>query len=365
MSASGPPVRVGLVGFGLAGSVFHAPLVATTPGLHLAAVVTRDPARAAQARAAYPDVEVVNAAERLWDGPVPVDLVVIATPNRTHQPLALAALRAGRHVVVDKPLAPTAADASRVLDEAARRGLVLTVFQNRRWDGDFLTVRRLVADGALGDVVRFESRYDRWRPTPKPGWRQDGAAEAAGGLLYDLGSHLVDQALQLFGPADAVYAELDRRHPTAEVDDDAFVALTHRSGVRSHLWMSTLAAQPGARFRVLGSRGAYVKHGLDVQEAALRAGAVPDARGWGEEPPEGWGTVGAGADAVAVRTEPGAYGRFYAGVAAAVIDGAPPPVDPADAVATLAVIEAGRQSAAESRVVRLDAVHAAPASSRR
>ena len=351
--AAGAPVRVGLVGYGLAGAVFHAPLVAATDGLRLAAVVTSDADRAAAARDRYPGVEVLGAADRLWDGATPVDLVVVATPNRTHVPLARAALAAGCHVVVDKPLAPTAAEGASLVEEAARAGRMLTVFQNRRWDGDFLTLRALLAERALDDVFRFESRFERWRPAAKPGWRQDAAPDAAGGLLYDLGSHLVDQALVLFGPAALVYAELDPRYPGAGVDDDAFVALTHASGVRSHLWMNVLAAQGGPRFRVLGRAGAYTKHGLDPQEAALRAGSTPRDAGWGQEPADQWGALGAGDSLRRVPTAAGDYARVYAGVAAALRDGAPPPVDPADAVATLRVIEAAREAAATGRTVRL------------
>ena len=335
---SAPDLRVGLLGYGLAGSAFHAPLIATTPGLRLAAVVTSQEHRAAEARRVHPGVDVLPAADLLWRRADALDLVVVATPNRTHVPLARAALAAGLPVVVDKPLAATAAEARAVIDDAAQRALMLTVFQNRRWDGDYLTVQRLVNAGELGDVLRFESRFERWRPTPKSGWREHGDPEEAGGLLYDLGSHLIDQALHLFGPVSGVYAEIIRRRTGVEVDDDTFVALTHHSGVRSHLWMSAVAARPAPRFRVLGERAAYTKHGLDVQEAALRAGARPGP-GWGSEPAERWGELGAGDEVRTVATESGAWPQFYAGVVRALREGAPPPVDPRDAVAVLDVIE--------------------------
>lgn len=245
-------IRVGLIGYGLAGACFHAPLIASTPGMRLAAVVTADAERARRAADAHPGARVLPGSERLWQTAADLDLVVIATPNRTHAPLAGQALAAGLPVVVDKPLAPTAAQARRLIEAARRRGLLLTVFHNRRWDGDFLTVRRLLREGRLGTVARFESRFERWRPVPKPGWRQEAEPEAAGGVLYDLGSHLIDQALVLFGPVTQVYAELDRRSPGSDVDDDSFVALSHVSGVRSHLWMSAVAAQGGPRLRVRG-----------------------------------------------------------------------------------------------------------------
>ncbi|HEU0053208.1 MAG TPA: Gfo/Idh/MocA family oxidoreductase [Longimicrobium sp.] len=343
-------IRVAVIGYGLAGAAFHAPLIAATPGMRLAAVVTANAERAAQARSRYPHVEVVDSAERLWERAGEFDLVVVASPNRTHVPLARAALAAGLAVVVDKPFAPTASEARALIDEARRAGRLLTVYHNRRWDGDFLTLRRLLTEGALGEVSRFESHFERWRPEPKEGWRERGDPAEAGGVLFDLGPHLIDQALLLFGPARRVYAEVARRRPGVEVDDDAFVAITHESGVVSHLWASVAAAESGQRFRVLGSRAAYVKGGTDVQEAALRAGASPDAPGWGEESEDAWGRLGAGDAWTPVRTERGAYPAFYAAVAEALRTGGPPPVDPADAVAGLEIIEAARRSAAEGIV---------------
>ena len=332
-------IRVGLIGYGLAGAVFHAPLIAATPGLRLAAIVTRDAERSARALAAHPQARIVPTADALWEMAPSLDLVVVASPNRSHAPLARAALEAGLDVVVDKPMATSAAEARALLDDAKRLGRMLTVFQNRRWDGDFLTLRRLLEEGVLGQVVRFESRFDRWRVTPKPGWRQSADPGEAGGLLFDLGAHLIDQAMLLFGPVESVYAETDRRRPGSEVDDDSFVALTHTSGVRSHLWMSIVSAQPGARFRAMGTAAAYLKHWLDPQEEALKGGGSPAQPRWGEEPEARWGTVGAGDEVRRVRTEPGAYHRFYEGVVAAVRDGAPPPVDPRDSIAVLEVIK--------------------------
>jgi scyllo-inositol 2-dehydrogenase (NADP+) len=332
-------IQVGLIGYGLAGSVFHAPLIAATPGLRLAAVVTRDAARSAQAVVDHPGALVLPTPEALWEIAPRLDLVVVASPNRTHAPLAHAALEAGLDVVVDKPMATSATEARALVADAKARGRMLTVFQNRRWDGDFLTLRRLIAEGTLGEIVRFESRIDRWRPVPKPGWKQSADPADAGGLLFDLGAHLIDQALLLFGPVDSVYAELDRRRPQSTVDDDTFVALKHASGVRSHLWMSIVSAQPGPRLRVMGTDASYVKHANDGQEAALKAGGTPADPHWGEEPEALWGTVGTGEDVRPIRTEPGAYHHFYQGVAASLRDGTAPPVDPMDAVATLEVIE--------------------------
>ncbi len=347
MPIASSPVRAALVGFGLGGQAFHAPFLQAVAGLELTSIVTSDPVRRALAAERYPQARLLANADELWATAADHDLAVITTANRAHVPLTLAALDAGLHVVVDKPLAPTAADARILVAAAERAGRMLTVFQNRRWDSDMLTLRRLLADGALGDVWRFESRFERWRPVVDPTkWRESADAADAGGLLFDLGSHLLDQALSLFGPARQVYAEVRTRRPGAVVDDDTFVALTHDNGVVSHHWVSATAAQLGPRLRVLGSRAAFVVDGLDGQEAALRAGAAPSDPGYGVVPAEAWGRLVAGDDIQPVPAEPGAYQRFYEGVVHAVRDGAPAPVDPADAVAVLDVLEAARAASA-------------------
>jgi predicted dehydrogenase len=340
MSRADTDVRVALIGFGLGGAAFHAPLIACTPGMRLATIVTRNAERRAQAAREHPRAAIVDSVQAVWDRPQDHDVVVVTTSNDAHASLAMDALRAGLAVVVDKPFAVHAAQAREVIAEAGRRKLLVTVYHNRRWDGELLTLKRLLAEHALGDVLRFESRLERWRPQLKGGWREQGTPELGGGLLYDLGTHLIDQALHLFGPVTHVYAELDRRRPGIEVDDDVFLALTHASGVRSHLSASSVSAQPLPRMRVLGSRAAYLKVHGDVQEAALRSGEWPDKPGWGEEPREHWGLLGVGDEAVPVRSEPGAYQDFYAGVVAALRSGAPPPVDPHDAIAGLEIIEA-------------------------
>ncbi|MEU0116172.1 Gfo/Idh/MocA family oxidoreductase [Streptomyces bobili] len=354
---TGTPLRVGLIGYGLAGSVFHAPLIAATEGLVLDTVVTSNPERQEQARAGFPGVRVAGTPDELFARSGDLDLIVIASPNRTHVPLAGTALEAGLAVVVDKPVAGTAAEARELAGLAEKRGLFLSVFQNRRWDNDFLTLRGLLAEGALGDVWRFESRFERWRPQPKGGWRESGDPAEIGGLLYDLGSHVVDQALVLFGPVTQVYAESVVRRTGAETDDDTFLALTHANGVRSHLYASATTAQLGPRFRVLGSKAGYVKYGLDPQEAALRDGERPGP-GWGTEPEELWGHVGAGESPLTgggrpVPTLPGDYPAYYAAVAKALADGGPNPVTAAEAAAALDVLEAARRSARDGMAVQL------------
>jgi predicted dehydrogenase len=345
MSPADSDVRVALIGYGLGGAAFHAPLIACTPRMRLATIVTSNAERRSQAAREYPQARIVDSVQAVWDRAQDHDVVVVTTSNDSHVSLAMAALAAGLPVVVDKPFAVHAAEARQLIDEARRRNLLLTVYHNRRWDGELLTVKRLLAEQAFGDVLRFESRLERWRPEPKGGWRERGAPQFAGGLLYDLGTHLIDQALHLFGPVTHVYAELDRRRPGMQVDDDMFLALTHASGVRSHLTATSLSAQPIACMRVLGSRAAYLKVHGDVQEAALRAGERPDRPGWGEEPREHWGLLGVGDAAVPARSEPGAYQKFYAGVVAALREGAPVPVDPEDAVAGLEIIELARSQA--------------------
>ncbi|MEV4315182.1 Gfo/Idh/MocA family oxidoreductase [Actinocrispum sp. NPDC049592] len=337
-------IRVGILGYGIAGRVFHAPLVSATPGMTVAAIVTRAPERQAQAKAENPGATILSSADELFR--LPLDLVVVATPNRTHVSLALAAIDAGIAVVVDKPFAPTADEARRIRDAANERGVRLTVFQNRRWDSDFRTVSKVIAEGALGDVHRFESRYERWVPEIWDNWRESGAPEEAGGVLYDLGAHLVDQALHLFGPVSTVYAETDLRRPGVAVDDDAFVALTHANGVRSHLWMSLTAAQHGPRFRVLGSKAAFTIHGLDSQEDALAAGQRPGDPGWGKEPETTWGALGVLDDTQPVPTELGAYQQFYESVRDGEV-----PVGPESAEYALHIIEAAFTSARTGKVV--------------
>lgn len=348
MSGSGC-LRVAIAGYGLAGEVFHAPLVEATEGLSLVAVATSDERRAARARSACRGVAVIPDADTLLRDIPDVHVLVVATPNRLHIPIARAALARGIAVVMDKPVAADAAPAAELVDAFAAARVPFTVFQNRRWDGDFLTVARVVRSGALGDVTRFESRYERFRPQVDPeAWRELPAPDEGGGLLLDLGAHLVDQALDLFGFPLRVYAEIDTRRAGAAVDDDVFVALEHRGGVRSQLWMSAIAPVGGRSLRVSGTSAGIETPGLDPQEDQLAAGLRPGDANWGEGEParfadeagEGW-----------IPTEPGAYERFYAGVRDALREGKPLPVDPRDSVAGLRVIEAARRSARNAVVI--------------
>lgn len=353
-------LRVGLVGYGLAGAVFHAPLVAATPGMRVAAISVGDAARSAQARRDFPQATIYPTAQALLRAADTLDLVVVAAPNDAHAPLGIAALEAGLPVVIDKPFAPSAAEAQRVIDAAQRAGKLLSVFQNRRWDNDFLTLQRLIAGDMLGRVSRFESRFERFRPAPKTGaWRESDEPALAGGLLFDLGAHLIDQALQLFGWPETVYAELALRRPSARVDDDTFVALRFPDGEVAHLWMSVIPRVFGPRMRVVGAVGVYEKYGLDPQEPQLVAGLRPGATAYGHEPKEHWGVLNTEFNGLTiagtVESLPGRYQDYYAGVRDALREGKPAPVDPADALNVIRVIEAARESAKRGEVVRLPA----------
>ena len=345
-------VRGAVIGYGLSGAVFHAPLIASTPGLTVSAVVTGNPQRQAEARQAYPDSQVVSDPADVFENASEHDFVVVAAPNDAHVDLARRALDAGLPVVVDKPLAPTAAEARSLVEEAERLGVLLTVFMNRRWDSDQLTLRRLLDERKLGEVLRYESRFERWRPalSGRKAWREVSSPEAGGGVLLDLGSHLVDQALVLFGAVAQVYAEVESRRGGA--DDDVFLALEHRSGARSHLWASLLAAAPGPRLRVLGDRAAYVVTEVDGQEDALRSGARPSGdEAWGVEPPDRWGRVVTEEQSEAIASERGDWPRFYIELERALGEGSRAPVDPWDAVTGLEVLDAARRSAATGSVV--------------
>jgi predicted dehydrogenase len=346
---------VAIIGYGLAGRVFHAPLIAATPGLRVAAIVTSNPERRQQAQSDHPDARLFDTPEELWARAGELEAAVIATANDSHAPLATQAIERGLAVVVDKPLALSSGQAGELIAHARERGVLLTAFQNRRWDSDQLTLAKLIADGSLGTILRYESRFERWRPESRPEvWREASTPDQGGGLLLDLGSHLVDQALQHFGPAQTVYAEIANRRGTP-ADDDAFLALTHRSGTISHLHASALAAAPGPRLRVLGSEAALIVRELDSQEDRLRAGQRPDTTfDWGTEPEHARPRLIAGERSVPLTPERGAWQTFYALLEQALGGAGSVPVDPQDALTVLRVLEAARVSAAEQRVVVLD-----------
>ena len=256
------PLRVGVAGYGLSGEVFHCPLIEATSGMEVAVIVTSNEERSARAAARYPDAHVLSDVARGWEL---MDLLVIATPTRSHAELALGAVERDLPVVIDKPLAATLDEAKRV----NRAGGRVTVFQNRRWDGDFMTLRSILDEGSLGQIVRFESRFERFRQEIRDAWRESGDPLDGGGQLADLGAHLIDQAIVLFGPPNNVYAEVDTRRPGAVTDDDVFIALEHDGGIRSHLHMGVLAPMAGPRFRLTGLQGGAAIDGLAERVAPV------------------------------------------------------------------------------------------------
>jgi predicted dehydrogenase len=341
-------IRTAVVGYGLSGSVFHAPLIAADGRYSLDVIATSDAGRQAAAVERYPGVKTVADGEAVLALAGDLDLVVLGTPPATHYPLAKAALEAGLDVVVDKPFVVRSAEGQELTAVAERLGRVLTVFQNRRWDGDFLTVRKLLAGEGLGSVTRFESSFERWSPDISKAWKAQATAADGGGVLFDLGTHLIDQALLLFGPATVAHAELRARRPSEQVDDDVFLVLDHESGVTSHLRMNMLCAQQGPRFRILGSMGAFTKHGIDPQEPYIVAGGSPLDKEFGVEAPEWAGVLGRDGHLDALPTERGAYPEFYRILADKILNGGtssalPVPVDPADAVEVLKIIEKARE----------------------
>ncbi len=351
---SDKPLRVSLLGFGVAGSIFHAPLIASTAGLELAAIVTANEDRRSKASKLYPHAKLLNSSDEVFANRENYDAVVIAAPNVQHAPLAKTALRLGLHTVVDKPMAISVTEAEDLLLHAQRSEAVLTVFQNRRWDNDFLTIRHLISENAIGKVIRFESHFERWRPkVNKTAWREQTATDLGGGLLFDLGSHLIDQALLLFGEPENVYCEREKRRDGAVTDDDTFIAIKFKSGTIAHLWVNSLSAIRAPRFRVLGLEGSYQKWGLDPQEDALRLGEIPIGPGWGVEPESRWGELVTdnNGDPIETRleTQRGNYPAFYQAFEESVRTGCRPPVEPSDALKTMRVIDAAIRSS-DSRV---------------
>ncbi|MEZ0448574.1 Gfo/Idh/MocA family protein [Cellulomonas sp. ICMP 17802] len=336
-------LRVGLVGYGGAGRGIHARLLREA-GQRVTAVVTRS--RAEQVEQDWPGAAVVPDVASLLEHAADLDLVVVASPTGEHVAHVNAALDAGLHVLVDKPLATSAADAQALADRADGR---LTVFQNRRWDSEQLTLLGLLASGELGTVHRFERRWERFRPVPQDRWKENDPE--SGGLLLDLGAHLVDSAVQLFGPVEQVYAELHARKTPAV--DDVFLALVHAGGVVSHLQAGGIVGAPGPRTRVLGDGGAYLVTSFEGEPTPFAAldDAYEETRRPGEPVHEGW--LVRGTDRTPVPRAPGGHVDLYRAVVRWVLDGGPPPVDPADAARTARVLDAAVVSAAERRVVPL------------
>lgn len=342
-------LRVLIFGYGFAGAWIHDPLISAVPGLEVTAVVTSNPQRQALARSRHPDVGVFSSpGEALEEAGT--DIAVVATPNRHHVELTLAALGADMTVVVDKPLANSAREASLLVAEAERLGKSLAVFHNRRWDGDYLTIRELLEHRRLGSIYSLTSRFDRWVPDPARGWR-DEEPHSGGGLLLDLGSHLVDQAIELQGPVESVYCQLMTLVPQRRSEDCVFVSLRHASGSVSHLHASALEGEPSTRFHVSGSEGAYVKQGKDIQEERLLAGDTVVPGEMGREPTESWGRIFRGSESEPIETIPGDWSGFYRELVAHLTEGTPIPVTGEEACEVLRILDAARVSARDGAVI--------------
>jgi scyllo-inositol 2-dehydrogenase (NADP+) len=349
-------IGVAVIGFGLAGQVFHAPFVSAVPGLKLEAIVQRKGDNAAKA---YPATRILRSVEEALADPT-VQLVVVATPNETHFALAKQALLAGKHVVIDKPFAPTSAEAMELLQLAKKQGLVLAPFHNRRWDGDFLTVKRLLHEEAIGRLVTFESHFDRFRPLPRENTWKEGA-NSANGLLMDLGPHLVDQALALFGTPAGITASVRKDRDSTEIED-AFDITLEYDRLRVYCRSSMLACDASPRFLLHGTRGSFKKFGLDPQEPALLGGAKVPRIGQGEwlaEAEEHWGTLTVAAvpadpaklTRTQVKTELGDYRLYYANVRDAINKTAELAVKPEDGYRTVKLLEMARESSQQQRTL--------------
>jgi len=339
-------MRIGLVGYGKGGRFFHAPLISSLPGATFVGVVTRSAERRQHLANDHPQVQAFDTLQQLVAAGV--DVVVVSTPLDGRPAVVMEAIELGVAVVSDKPFARDAAQAEAMVVAAERRNLPLSVYQNRRWDSDFLTLRKLLESAALGQVVRFESSVERYSPTSV-------GKGSGGGFLRDLGSHLVDQALQLFGPVARVYAELDYRQPGQVFDNGFFMSLTHVSGVISHLSGNCVQNAPRPRFRVNGTQGCYTVEGLDGQEAQALAGLSPATEGerWGVEEHRRWGWFEHGNERERVASERGCWIEFYQRLQTALQSAGHLPVEARDALATTRVLDAARQSAEQGEVVVL------------
>lgn len=345
------PIRTGVVGFGLAGRVFHTAVVQATPGLELAAVVQRS---GDDAKKEYPEAHLARSVEEMLSD-VGIQLVVIATPSYSHYELAKQCLHEQRHVVIDKPFTLTSEEAAKLIHMARHRNLLLTAYQNRRWDGDFQTVRQVIASGELGRLVTMESHFDRFRPEPRHEvWRESGGP--GGGLLYDLGPHLIDQAMALFGPPDALSASVRVERDAAAVDDAFDLQLTYdRQRLTVFLRSTLVACAAGPRFALHGTRGSFVKRGLDPQEEQLRGGMRPDAPGFGEEPESRWGELRvADKPPQRVPTLRGDYRGFYENVRDVLLGKAELAVTPEQVWRTTRLIELARESSGQGRRLKVD-----------
>lgn len=342
-------VGVGIIGYGLAGQVFHAPLIHSVQGFDIKKIVTSSNRDKAQTD--FPNAQIVASANELMSDPE-IELVVIATPNTSHLPLAKQALAAGKHVVVDKPFTNTVQDADELIALAKEKNRLLSVFQNRRWDNDFLTLQACLKSGALGDIFTYEAHYDRFRPEVNRKWREQDLPGS--GMLYDLGAHLIDQALFLFGTPQSVYADLLKQRPDSDVID-YFHLLLNYDKLRVILHSGIIVKKPGPRFEVHGTKGSFIKYGLDSQEDTLKVGGRPGDKNWGADKPEFYAELTTDVNGLTltgkIETLPGSYEKYYALLLEAVRNNQPLPVTAEDGRNVIKVIEKAMQSSQEKREV--------------
>jgi predicted dehydrogenase len=345
-------VRVGLIGFGLAGQAFHAPVVRGVKGMELACILER---HGTKAKEKYPDVRVARTLDEMLTDKS-IQLCVVATPNDSHFSYTKACLEAGRDVVVDKPFTPTLAEAEQLVRLAADRGRLVTVYQDRRWDGDFQTLKKLLKSGEVGAVAEYEARFDRFRLEAKANAWRESADSAAAGVLWDLGPHLIDQALVLFGEPETIWASAYCQRKVSQVDDSFDVQMEYPR-LRAMLRARIIAYAPGPHFLIHGTEGSFVKYGMDPQEEILRSKNCPDGPAWGadwgEEPEERWGTLSrVGGETRRVKTERGDYRGFYANVRDAIEKGSTLDVTPEQALRTMRGVLLAHKSSREGRRVR-------------
>lgn len=334
-------IRTAIVGFGVAGRVFHAPLIAADSDYTLDVIVTANEGRRAQAQRSYPRARLVTDFTELVDridSIGDIDLVILATPPGLHREQAVAMLERNISVVVDKPFAPNASDARAIIEAAHRSEGVLTVFQNRRWDSDYLSVKKHIESGELGEIRTFESRFEWWsRRTAAGGWKDVTPVAEGGGILLDLGPHLVDQVLGLFGPVVESSADLIRHSPGEGADEDSFVTLRHESGVQSRLWMNRMTPVEGERFHIVGSEAGLSSHGKDPQEAQLASGLTPASADYGAATTSM--VLHRPGETIEVEQERGCYPEFYRTLSGAIRADGEVPVDPEDATAVLVLLD--------------------------
>src|SRR5579872_305905 len=345
-------VRVGLIGFGLAGQAFHAPMIRGVEGMELACVLER---HTNNAKLRYPEVRTARTLDEMLSDES-INLVVVATPNDTHFSYSKAALEAGRHVVIDKPLTPTMKEAEHLVRLAAERKRLISVYQDRRWDGAFITVKKLIQSGGIGKVAEYEARFDRFRLDAKPGAWREVADFPAPGVLWDLGPHLIDGALVLFGEPEAIWASAFCQRADSKVDDSFDVHMEYPR-LRAMLRGRSIAYAPGPHLLIHGTGGSFIKYGMDPQEEILRSDKCPDGpdwvADWGEEPEPRWGTLTrVGESPRKVKTERGDYRGFYANVRDAMEKGSPLDVTPEQALRTMRALLLAHKSSREGRRVR-------------